>query len=88
MKNIYSFQTLIKFDIILNYVEHFRRKTEITNGDGIKDAPLVMSTSQENMTRKDKEKEAMYKQYTGQNYSQTPIKDEGIFGFEPDGSFR
>lgn len=47
-----------------------------------------MSTSQENMTREDREREAMYTQYVGQNYSQTPIKDEGIFGFEPDGSFR
>lgn len=67
----------------------FRRKTEIqANGDGVKDAPLIMSTSQENMTREDREREAMYKQYIGQNYSQTPIKDEGVFGFEPDGSFR
>ncbi|KAJ0174717.1 hypothetical protein K1T71_009825 [Dendrolimus kikuchii] len=64
------------------------RKSEIhTNGDGIKDAPLVMSTSQENMTREDREREALYRQYIGQNYNQTPIKDEGIFGFEPDGSF-
>lgn len=47
-----------------------------------------MSTSQENMTREDRERESIYKQYTGQNYAQTPIKDEGIFGFEPDGSFR
>lgn len=47
-----------------------------------------MSTSQENMTREDREREAIYKQYIGQNYNQTPIKDEGIFGFEPDGSFR
>lgn len=67
----------------------FRRKTEIhTNGDGVKDAPLIMSTSQENMTREDREHEAMYTQYKGQNYSQTPIKDEGVFGFEPDASFR
>lgn len=47
-----------------------------------------MSTSQENMTREDREREALYRQYIGQNYTQTPIKDEGIFGFEPDGSFR
>lgn len=47
-----------------------------------------MSTSQENMTKEDREREALYKQYIAQNYNQTPIKDEGIFGFEPDGSFR
>lgn len=47
-----------------------------------------MSTSQENMTKEDREREAMYRQYITKNYSQTPIKDEGIFGFEPDGSFR
>lgn len=79
---------IISFYWLTNYVCNFRRKNEITNGDGIKDAPLVMSTSQENMTRKDREREATYQQYTGQNYSQTPIKDEGIFGFEPEGSFR
>lgn len=64
----------------------YRRKTELSNVEGGKD--FVMSTSQENMTREDREREAMYKQYIGQNYSETPIKDEGIFGFEPDGSFR
>lgn len=68
---------------------NYRRKSEIsTNGEGVKDAPLVMSTSQENMTREDREREALYKQYVAQNYTETPIKDEGIFGFEPDGSFR
>jgi hypothetical protein len=67
----------------------FRRKTEVGScGDSIKDAPIVMSTSQENMTREDRERDAMYRQYIVQNYTQTPIKDEGIFGFEPDGSFR
>ncbi|CAH0694541.1 unnamed protein product [Spodoptera exigua] len=76
-------KTLSEGEILLDV-----RKTELqTNGDGIKDAPIVMSTSQENMTREDREREAMYTQYVGQNYSQTPIKDEGIFGFEPDGSF-
>lgn len=54
----------------------------------MRDAPIIMSTSQENMTKEDREREAMYRQYITQNYSQTPIKDEGIFGFEPDGSFR
>ncbi|CAG5020513.1 unnamed protein product [Parnassius apollo] len=64
------------------------RKSEISSSsEGIKDAPIVMSTSQENMTREDRERDAMYIQYIGQNYNQTPIKDEGIFGFEPDGSF-
>nr|XP_037874468.1 uncharacterized protein LOC101741769 isoform X3 [Bombyx mori] len=64
------------------------RKSEIlTSGEGAKDAPLVMSTSQENMTREDREREAVYRQYISQDYNQTPIKDEGIFGFEPDGSF-
>lgn len=47
-----------------------------------------MSTSQENMTREDRERETIYRQYIGENYIQTPIKDEGIFGFEPEGSFR
>lgn len=48
-----------------------------------------MSTSQENMTREDREEEAVYRQYIAQNYNQTPIKDEGIYGvFEPDGSYR
>ncbi|KAI8439309.1 hypothetical protein MSG28_013140 [Choristoneura fumiferana] len=76
-------KTLSEGEILLDV-----RKTEIhTNGDGVKDAPLIMSTSQENMTREDREREAIYMQYIGQNYSQTPIKDEGIFGFEPDGSF-
>ncbi|XP_049706947.2 titin homolog isoform X2 [Helicoverpa armigera] len=76
-------KTLSEGEILLDV-----RKTELqSNGDGIKDAPIVMSTSQENMTREDREREAMYTQYVGQNYSQTPIKDEGIFGFEPDGSF-
>lgn len=64
----------------------YRRKTELNNVEGGKD--FIMSTSQENMTREDREREAMYKQYIGQNYSETPIKDEGIFAFEPDGSFR
>ncbi|CAH0720374.1 unnamed protein product, partial [Brenthis ino] len=64
------------------------RKTEIsTGGEGVKDAPIVMSTSQENMNKEDREREAIYRQYITQNYNQTPIKDEGIFGFEPDGSF-
>lgn len=54
----------------------------------MKDAPIIMSTSQENMTKEDREREGLYTQYIAQNYSQTPIKDEGIFGFEPDGSFR
>ncbi|CAH2043452.1 unnamed protein product, partial [Iphiclides podalirius] len=64
------------------------RKNEVSsNSEGIKDAPIVMSTSQENMTREDRERDTAYKQYVGQNYNQTPIKDEGIFGFEPDGSF-
>ncbi|XP_052743270.1 uncharacterized protein LOC112045005 isoform X2 [Bicyclus anynana] len=64
------------------------RKNEISGTtDGIKDAPIIMSTSQENMTQEDREREALYKEYITQNYSQTPIKDEGIFGFEPDGSF-
>ncbi|KPJ16021.1 Regulator of G-protein signaling 12 [Papilio machaon] len=64
------------------------RKNEInSSSEGIKDAPIIMSTSQENMTREDRERDAMYKQYIGQNYNQTPIKDEGIFAFEPDGSF-
>ncbi|XP_063386355.1 serine-rich adhesin for platelets [Cydia fagiglandana] len=76
-------KTLSEGEILLDV-----RKTEIyTNGDGVKDAPLIMSTSQENMTREDREREALYLQYIGQNYVQTPIKDEGIFGFEPDGSF-
>ncbi|CAH0589127.1 unnamed protein product [Chrysodeixis includens] len=76
-------KTLSEGEILLDV-----RKSELqTNGDGIKDAPIVMSTSQENMTREDREREAVYKQYVGQNYNQTPIKDEGIFGFEPDGSF-
>lgn len=66
----------------------YRRKTELhSSGEG-SDAPLVMSTSQENMIKEDREREAVYKQYIAQNYNQTPIKDEGIFGFEPDGSFR
>ncbi|XP_031764665.2 uncharacterized protein LOC116412897 isoform X2 [Galleria mellonella] len=80
-KNRRLHKTLSEGEILLDV-----RKTEI-NGDGSKDAPLVMSTSQENMTREDREREAMYRQYIGQNYIQTPIKDEGIFGFEPDGSF-
>ncbi|XP_037293091.1 uncharacterized protein LOC115442702 [Manduca sexta] len=76
-------KTLSEGEILLDV-----RKTELqTNGEGVKDAPLVMSTSQENMTREDREREAMYRQYIAQNYNQTPIKDEGIFGFEPDGSF-
>lgn len=69
----------------------YRRKTELQqgpDGDGIKDAPLVMSTSQENMTREDRDRESRYSHYIVQNYAETPIKDEGIFGFEPDGSFR
>ncbi|XP_050347879.1 uncharacterized protein LOC126771818 [Nymphalis io] len=74
-------KTLSEGEILLD-----ARKTEI-NSDGIKDAPIVMSTSQENMTKEDREREAKYRQYVSQNYSQTPIKDEGIFGFEPDGSF-
>ncbi|XP_049875960.1 uncharacterized protein LOC126373752 isoform X3 [Pectinophora gossypiella] len=75
-------KTLSEGEILLD-----ARKSEISNGDGGKDVPLVMSTSQENMTREDREREAIYRQYIGQNYTQTPIKDEGIFGFEPDGSF-
>lgn len=47
-----------------------------------------MSTSQENMTKENREREGAYRDYISQNYAQTPIKDEGIFGFEPDGSFR
>ncbi|XP_053611139.1 serine-rich adhesin for platelets isoform X3 [Plodia interpunctella] len=74
-------KTLSEGEILLDV-----RKTEL-NSETVKDAPLVMSTSQENMTREDREREAMYRQYIGQNYTQTPIKDEGIFGFEPDGSF-
>lgn len=73
---------------LLLKIYYFRRKTELQANDGIKDAPIVMSTSQENMSREDREREALYMQYIGQNYNQTPIKDEGIFGFEPDGSFR
>ncbi|CAB3233975.1 unnamed protein product [Arctia plantaginis] len=75
-------KTLSEGEILLDV-----RKTELQANDGIKDAPIVMSTSQENMTREDREREAMYEQYIVQNYNQTPIKDEGIFGFEPDGSF-
>ncbi|CAH2092794.1 unnamed protein product [Euphydryas editha] len=76
-------KTLSEGEILLD-----ARKTEIsTSAEGVKDAPIVMSTSQENMTKEDRESEAMYRQYITQNYSQTPIKDEGIFGFEPDGSF-
>ncbi|XP_045451650.1 uncharacterized protein LOC123660638 [Melitaea cinxia] len=76
-------KTLSEGEILLD-----ARKTEIsTNAEGVKDAPIVMSTSQENMTKEDREREAMYRQYITKNYSQTPIKDEGIFGFEPDGSF-
>ncbi|XP_041981892.1 uncharacterized protein LOC121735219 isoform X2 [Aricia agestis] len=65
------------------------RKTDgIITNEGVKDAPIMMSTSHENMTREDHEENGMYKEYIAQNYSQTPIKDEGIFGaFEPDGSF-
>ncbi|XP_026495851.1 uncharacterized protein LOC113400488 [Vanessa tameamea] len=74
-------KTLSEGEILLD-----ARKTEM-NTEGIKDAPIVMSTSQENMTKEDREREAKYRQYIAQNYSQTPIKDEGIFGFEPDGSF-
>lgn len=74
-------------NLLIDY--YFRRKNEISSSsEGIKDAPIIMSTSQENMTREDRERDAMYKQYIGQNYNQTPIKDEGIFAFEPDGSFR
>ncbi|VVC90362.1 unnamed protein product, partial [Leptidea sinapis] len=62
------------------------RKSEI-NCDGTKDTPIIMSTSQENMTKEDRERESTYKQYTIQNYDETPIKDEGIFPYEPDGSF-
>ncbi|XP_075980368.1 uncharacterized protein LOC142979379 isoform X6 [Anticarsia gemmatalis] len=75
-------KTLSEGEILLDV-----RKSEIQSNDSIKDAPIIMSTSQENMTREDREGEAMYKQYIGQNYTHTPIKDEGIFGFEPDGSF-
>ncbi|CAH2258228.1 jg19922 [Pararge aegeria aegeria] len=76
-------KTLSEGEILLD-----ARKNEISGmTDGVKDAPIVMSTSQENMTKEDREREAVYKQYITQNYSQTPIKDEGIFGFEPDGSF-
>ncbi|KAL0821657.1 hypothetical protein ABMA28_005098 [Loxostege sticticalis] len=74
-------KTLSEGEILLDV-----RKTEINTNEA-KDGPIVMSTSQENMTREDREREAMYRQYIGQNYTQTPIKDEGIFGFEPDGSF-
>ncbi|XP_045500455.1 uncharacterized protein LOC123697926 [Colias croceus] len=76
-------KTLSEGEILLD-----ARKTEIgTGSEGVKDAPIIMSTSQENMTREDREREAMFKQYIAQNYSETPIKDEGIFPFEPDGSF-
>ncbi|CAG9788641.1 unnamed protein product [Diatraea saccharalis] len=76
-------KTLSEGEILLDV-----RKSEVGSGsDSVKDAPIVMSTSQENMTREDREREAMYRQYIGQNYTQTPIKDEGIFAFEPDGSF-
>ncbi|CAK1555851.1 unnamed protein product [Leptosia nina] len=75
-------KTLSEGEILLD-----ARKTEISSAGEAKDAPIVMSTSQENMTREDREREAMYKKYIAQNYSETPIKDEGIFPFEPDGSF-
>ncbi|GBP52257.1 hypothetical protein EVAR_83118_1 [Eumeta japonica] len=78
-------KTLSEGEILLDV-----RKTKIQHDsvtEGMKDAPLIMSTSQENMVRDDKDRDARYKQYIGQNYVQTPIKDEGIFGFEPDGSF-
>ncbi|XP_063829230.1 uncharacterized protein LOC135078632 [Ostrinia nubilalis] len=74
-------KTLSEGEILLDV-----RKSEINTSDA-KDAPIVMSTSQENMVREDREREAIYRQYIDQNYTQTPIKDEGIFGFEPDGSF-
>ncbi|CAF4930089.1 unnamed protein product [Pieris macdunnoughi] len=75
-------KTLSEGEILLD-----ARKNEISCSDGGKDAPIIMSTSQENMTREDREREATYKQYITQNYDETPIKDEGIFPFEPDGSF-
>ncbi|CAG9564810.1 unnamed protein product [Danaus chrysippus] len=76
-------KTLSEGEILLD-----ARKTELNSStEGVKDAPIIMSTSQENMTKEDREREALYKQYIAQNYNQTPIKDEGIFGFEPDGSF-
>ncbi|KAL4709056.1 hypothetical protein ACJJTC_005917 [Scirpophaga incertulas] len=76
-------KTLSEGEILLDV-----RKTEMgTGGDSVKDAPIIMSTSQENMTKEDRERDAMYRQYITQNYIQTPIKDEGIFGFKPDGSF-
>ncbi|XP_048478956.1 uncharacterized protein LOC105386277 isoform X2 [Plutella xylostella] len=77
-------KTLSEGEILLDV-----RKNEIHNssGESVKDAPLIMSTSQENMTKENREREGAYRDYISQNYAQTPIKDEGIFGFEPDGSF-
>ncbi|XP_045774292.1 uncharacterized protein LOC123873499 isoform X7 [Maniola jurtina] len=76
-------KTLSEGEILLD-----ARKNEISGStEGVKDAPIIMSTSQENMTQEDRERETVYRQYIAQNYTQTPIKDEGIFGFEPDGSF-
>lgn len=84
---LYSIEFFFHVFYVSNPYFSPRRKTEINTNEA-KDGPIVMSTSQENMTREDREREAMYRQYIGQNYTQTPIKDEGIFGFEPDGSFR
>ncbi|XP_069360945.1 uncharacterized protein [Maniola hyperantus] len=76
-------KTLSEGEILLD-----ARKNEISGTtEGVKDAPIIMSTSQENMSQENRERETVYRQYIVQNYTQTPIKDEGIFGFEPDGSF-